>query len=202
MRVLDATANFAGALNDRPPWRQPLPSDSNLRIVSQHEAIRRRFDRQPVNPDVAPDQAVLDAIGQVADDAALEHDAVLDLRFANLGILHDRRERPDVGMYDPGVRANDDRASDDGAFDDGARFDDDFALHPRLGVDSAVDPPLDRVQDQPVRLEHVFELARVLPPSVDDVRPDLEPTIDQILNRIRDLELVAETGGDPFDRVE
>ena len=35
----------------------------------------------------------------------------------------------------------------------------------------AVDAPLERVEDQPVGLEHVLELAGVLPPAVDDVRP-------------------------------
>ena len=75
---------------------------------------------------------------------------------------------------------------------DRAGLDDDFALDAGLGVDRAVDAPLDRVEHQPVGLEHVLELARVLPPAVDDVRPDLEAAVDQVLDRVGDLELVAE----------
>ena len=35
---------------------------------------------------------------------ALEHDAVLDLRVADLDVVHDRGERPDVGVHDARVR--------------------------------------------------------------------------------------------------
>ena len=75
---------------------------------------------------------------------------------------------------------------------DRAGLDDDLAFDARLGVDRPVDAPLDRVEDQPVGLEHVLELAGVLPPALDDVRPDLEAAIDQVLDGVGDLELVAE----------
>ncbi len=48
--------------------------------------------------DVPADEAVFDAVGQIGDLRALEHDAVLDLGLANLHVLADRRERPDVGV--------------------------------------------------------------------------------------------------------
>ena len=95
-----------------------------------------------------------------------------------------------------------DRPADDRALDHRARLDDDLAFDARLGVDRAVDPAFDRVEDQPVRFEHVLELAGVLPPAVDDVRPDLEAAIDQVLDGVGDLELVAEAGLDALDRLE
>ena len=66
----------------------------------------------------------------------------------------------------------------------------------------AVDAPLDRVEDQPVGLEHVLELAGVLPPAVDEVRPHLEAAVDQVLDGVGDLELVAEARLDALHRVE
>ena len=99
---------------------------------------------------------------------------------------------PTYAPDDARAGADDHRAADDRSLDRRARLDDDLALDARLRVDRAVDPPLDRVENQPVGLEHVLELAGVLPPAVDDVRPDLEPAIDQVLDGVGDLELVAE----------
>ena len=45
------------------------PSDADLRIVAQHEPVRRRLDRHAVDPDVLADQAVVDPVRQVADRA-------------------------------------------------------------------------------------------------------------------------------------
>ena len=70
----------------------------------------------------------------------------------------------------------------------------------RLGVHRAVDAALDRVEDQAVGLEHVLELAGVLPPAFDDVRPHLEAAIDQVLDGVGDLELVPEARLDALDR--
>ena len=55
---------------------------------------------------------------------------------------------------------------------------------------------VERLENQAVRFEHVFELAGVLPPAVDDVRPDNEAAIDQVLDGIGDFELVPEAGLD------
>ena len=54
--------------------------------------------------------------------------------------------------------------------DRGARLDHDPALDPRVLVDLAVEPCLDLLQHQPVGLEHVGELAGVLPPAADHLR--------------------------------
>ena len=70
------------------------------------------------------------------------------------------------------------------------------------GVHRPVDPALERVEDQPVGLEHVLELARVLPPAVHDVGPDHEAAIDQVLDGVGDLQLVPRARRDPRDRLE
>ena len=54
----------------------------------------------------------------------------------------------------------------------------------------------------PVGLEQVLGLARVLPPSVHDVRPHRQAAVDQVLDGIGDLELVPEAGADAIDRLE
>ena len=92
--------------------------------------------------------------------------------------------------------------ADDGVLDHRPLFDHDLPLDARVGVYRAFDAPLERVEDQAVRLEHVLELAGVLPPAVDDVGPDVEAAIDQGLNRIGDLELVAEARLDGLHGVE
>jgi hypothetical protein len=61
---------------------------------------------------------------------------------------------------------------------------------------------LDGVENQAVGLEHVLELAGVLPPALDDVRPDLEAAVDQVLNRVGDLQFVAEARLDASTDVE
>ena len=50
---------------------------------------------------------------------------------------------------------------------------------------------LEVVEDQPVRVEHVLHLAGVLPPAAHDVRVDAQPRVDQVLDRVGDLELAA-----------
>src|SRR5215208_5230090 len=150
------------------------PADADLGVVAEHEAVRGRLHRQAVDLHVLPDQAVFDARGEIADAAALEHDTVLDLGLADFRIVHDRRKRPDVRVHDSGARPDDDRTAHHRVFDDRTRFDDHLPLDPRLRVDGTVDPPLDPIEDQPVRFEHVFELARVFPPPIDDVGPDLQ----------------------------
>ena len=66
----------------------------------------------------------------------------------------------------------------------------------------SLNAPFQCVQDQPVCLEDVFELAGVFPPTLDDVRPHGEAAVDQVLDRIRDLELVPEARRDLVHRVE
>ena len=65
-----------------------------------------------------------------------------------------------------------------------------------LRVDElAVDAGLDAVEDQAVGLEHVVEAAGVLPPALHDVRLDALAGVDEVLDRVGDLELAARADG-------
>src|SRR3954471_4508943 len=148
MGAFDPRANFAGAVT-KPS--SSSPSDADFGIIAQHEPVGRGLYRLAIDAHVAPEQAVLDAVGQIADHAPLEDDAVADLGFADLGALPDGRERPDVGVDDPRAGADDHRAANHRAFDRRPLFDDHLAVDPRLAVDRAGDAPLDRVENQAVR---------------------------------------------------
>src|SRR6516225_9157996 len=117
MGTFDAAANLDGTVIDT-----SSPPNPHFRVVAQHKTVRGGFHGQPVNPDVAADQAVFDAIGKVADHAAFQHDAVLDFRLADLGVPADRRERSDVGAQDPRTGTDDDGPADHRLLDDGARL--------------------------------------------------------------------------------
>ena len=58
----------------------------------------------------------------------------------------------------------------------------------------AVDPFLEVVEDQAVGLEHVLDLAGVLPPAVHDVRVDPLAGVHEVLDGVGDLELPAPLG--------
>ena len=77
----------------------------------------------------------------------------------------DRRVGADVGVGDPGAGADDRRAADDRALEPRARLDHDPALDPASPTSSPSIRALDVLEDQPVGLEHVVELAGVLPPA-------------------------------------
>ena len=102
--------------------------------------------------------------------------------------MHDARAAPDDG-----------RTANHGAFHDRPLFDDDFPLDAAFGVHRAVDPTVERLENQPVRFEHVFELAGVLPPAVDDIGAHTEPAIDQVLDGIGDFKFVPEAWLDAVD---
>ena len=91
----------------------------------------------------------------------------------------DRGVGADVGVLDAGAGADHGRAADDRAGQRRARLDDDPALDPRLLVDLALEPRLDLLEHEAVGLEHVGELAGVLPPAADDLRLDPVAVVDQ-----------------------
>src|SRR6516165_7929557 len=103
------------------------PPNPHFRVVAEHEPVRGGFHRYAMNPDVPADETVRDATG-VADHAALEHDAVLDFRVADLGPRADGRERSHVRMHDPRARADDHGSADDRALDRRAGVDHHLAL--------------------------------------------------------------------------
>src|SRR5258705_8340307 len=178
------------------------PSDADLRIVSQPEAVRARLHRLAPDADVPPDEAVDHAVRQVAHARSLEHDAVLDLGILDFDVVADRGERPDVRAHDARAAPDDGRPADGRPLDHRTLLDDDLPLDAAVRIDSAFDAPFERLEDQPVRLEHVLELAGVLPPPLDDVRPHGEAPVDQVLDGVGDLELVPEARRDPVHRVE
>ena len=64
---------------------------------------------------------------------------------------------------------------------------DDAALDPGLLVDLALELGLQLLQHEAVGLEHVGELAGVLPPAAHDLGLDLVAVVDQRLDRLGDL---------------
>ena len=73
-------------------------------------------------------------------------------------------------------------------------LDHDPALDPRVLVDLALELGLQLLQHQAVGLEHVGELAGVLPPAAHDLGADRVAVVDQLLDRLGDLELAAPGG--------
>ncbi len=120
---------------------------------------------------------------------------MLDLRAVDVAALTDGRVGPDVAVDQVRARPDHGRPAHRRALEPRARLDDDAALD--LRVDQlAVDAPLDRVEDQAVGLEHVLEPAGVLPPALHDVRLDALAGVDEVLDRVGDLQLAARAGLD------
>ena len=67
----------------------PLPAYTDFRVIAEHEAVCRRLDGLTVDPNVLADEAVDDTVGEVANDAGLQDDAVLHLRVSNVHVIHD-----------------------------------------------------------------------------------------------------------------
>ena len=125
---------------------------------------------------------------------------MLDLRRRDHAACADRRVRPDVGVADARAGADDRRAAHRRALEHGAALDDDAPV--ALRVDQlAVDLRLDAVQHEPVGLEHVVQAAGVLPPAAHDVRLDALAVVDEVLDRVGDLQLAARAGLDRPRRV-
>src|SRR5688500_10761621 len=98
------------------------PPEADFCIVSQHEPVRARLDGNPVNTHVFANQAVYDAVGEVAHGRSFEDDAVLDLGTLDFDVVSDGGERPDVGVLDPGAAADDRRSPDHGPLHRRARL--------------------------------------------------------------------------------
>ena len=107
----------------------------------------------------------------------------------------DRGVGADVAVGERRAGADHRRPADDRALQARARLDDHPPVDLRLDQ-LALDRRLDRVEHEPVGGEHVLELAGVLPPAPDDVRLDPPPAVEQVLDRVGDLELAARRGLD------
>ena len=69
-------------------------------------------------------------------------------------------------------------------------------------VQLALDVADDGAEHEAVGLEHVLELAGVLPPAGDHVRLDAQAAVDHVLDGVGDLELAAGAGRDGLHAVE
>ena len=130
-----------------------------------------------------------------------EDDRVLELGVLDGHVLGDRGVGADVGVADHGAGADHGRSADGGALEGGAGLDHDAALDLAVG-DLAVQALDHGVQDQPVGLEHVRDLAGVLPPALDHVGVHALAGVDQVLDRVGDLQLAAGRGLDRLGGVE
>ena len=125
---------------------------------------------------------------------------MLDLGRLDQAALPDRGVGADVGVDQPCSRADDRGPAHGRALDPRARLDDDATVELRV-LDHAVAARLERVEDQPVGLEHVGELAGVLPPALHDVGLDAHAPVDHVLDRVGDLELAARARRDRASRL-
>src|SRR5438552_16349727 len=152
--------------------------------------------------DLLADQARFDAHRHRDQAAALEDDRVLDLAARELDARADRREWADVGVGDVGALADHEWAAQARALDRRARADPHNAFDRRRGVDAALDLRLERRQHHAVPLQHVLDLAGVLPPTFDDVRAHALAGGDELLDGVGDLELATLGRPDGGHRVE
>jgi len=127
---------------------------------------------------------------------------MLDLRPDDPATFADGRERTDVRVRDLGPLADNRRTADDAVFNLRPALKDHLAVELGLIVHGAIQPADDALQNQSVRVENILELASVLPPSGNKMRLDIPPIFDQILDRVRDLELIAPGRFDGIHRVE
>src|SRR5207245_145425 len=113
----------------------------------------------------------------------------------------DRSVRTDIGARtDHAIAADDSRAfhhtprrHDRPLPDSHASFDN------RALFDRSVNPTLDVVEEQMVRLEDVLRFPGVFPPTLHDRGPDRPAVFPQLIERLRDLELVSPRGLLPPD---
>src|SRR5450756_1334020 len=140
--------------------------DADLAGVADHEAVGHGERLAVGDHAVAPDEAVGQARSQAADAAVLEDDGVLDLGLLHDDAIADGRVRPDEGVAEVAAGADHHRPAYRAAFDEAALADLHRAVE-RVLDDLAAQVALDGAEDEPVRLEHVFELAGVFPPAGD-----------------------------------
>src|SRR5438093_2382574 len=151
------------------------------------EAVPRTPDR-----DRSADEAVHDLVGAL-NERIPDDDRRFDVRADEPRTVSDRRVRAHIGARTDDAIA----ADDDGAFHHAPRRDDrpfpdaDTSFDCRALFDGPVNPPLDVVEEKVVRLEDVLRLPGVFPPALHDGGPDPPALFPQLVERLRNLELVA-----------
>src|SRR5438093_8040205 len=155
--------------------------------VALRAAVPRTSDR-----DRSADEAVHDLIGAF-NDRIPDDDRRLDVRADEPRAVSDRRVRTDIS-----ARTNHAITADDhGAFHHTSRRDDrpfpdsHASFDGRALFDRPVNPPLDVVEEEVVRLQDVLRLPGVFPPALHDGGPDPPALFPQLVERLRDLELVS-----------
>src|SRR2546422_2510249 len=137
------------------------------------------------------DQAVHDLVRGL-NHAVPDHDRGLDVRPDDARVIADRGVGPDVcSGADYAVLPDRDGPADHASLPDcGALLD----PHPPddLGplLDGPLGPGLDALEDEVVRLEDVLWAARVLPPAVHEERLHRAAPLPEVVDRLRDLQLV------------
>ena len=124
-----------------------------------------------------------------ADRRSGQHDRVLDLAVLQQAARPDRGERPDVGASDLAVGPDDSRADDARALHAGAFLDHDPADQLAVRIDLAAAHGLGGLQHHPVDLEHVGDVAGVLPVPGDQARLDPLTGVDEHLDGLGNLQL-------------
>src|SRR5690606_27192979 len=135
-------------------------ADLDLAVVAEHEAVGAGRAGRAGDLHVVADEGRLDA-GDAGDRRAGEHDRVLDLAVDHRAARGDRGERADVAAGDPRAGADDHGADDAGPLDHRALLHHHPADQLAGVVDPAGHPGLERLEHEPVHLEHVGDVAGV-----------------------------------------
>src|SRR5512143_1769818 len=152
-----------------------------------------------MDPHVLTDQGIRDPTRNPLEGRALQDDRVLDLTPFDAAARTNGGVGPDERAADLGAGADDRRTADRTGEDPRARFDHDLSLDTRPRVDPIERTRRERVEDDAVRLEHVFDFPRVLPPARDEVRVDTLAVIDEPLDRVGDFEFLPGARSDRTD---
>ncbi len=170
-------------------------------LSPDHEPVGAREGRAAADTHVAADQARLDAVVEVRDRGAREHDRVLELGVPDLHALADGRVGADVGV---GEREPRPMIAGPRTVARSSRAPSSITTRPstRESTSSPSMRSCEVVEDQAVGLEHVLDLARVLPPAVHDVGIHAQAAVHERLDRVGDLELAARRGLDRARRLE
>src|SRR5215208_5472636 len=116
-------------------------------MVAKQQANRLRAQRGSFDDDFAANQRVGDAPLDIADDAALQHNRVLDLAARKLAIWTDRRKWADVCITHRSARSNHSGPAYGAGRNRGPHFNDDWPDQRRIRVNLPIDPALQRTQD-------------------------------------------------------
>src|SRR5580692_4363201 len=158
--------------------------------MAEYQAVRPGHVRRRGHLDVVADERCLNP-PDPADGGPAQHDGVLDLAVDDRAAVGDGGERADVGTVYPRSRADGGGAHDPRTADLGAALDHHAADELGRVVYRAVLERFGALQHHAVDLEHVGDVAGVLPVPRDDRGPYLVAGVEQPLQGLGDLEFPA-----------